>query len=192
LTRHCPRLRQHPDCDRRQPRSTGAANDGRSRQAHDRDDTARGFTRRARDAHSAGEIVIETKDVVFDAEQRPPIAAIAFGGYVSISVVDNGPGMPPEILNRVFEPFFTTKKVGSGLGLSQVYGFVKQSGGYVHVASECDLGTQVPLYLPRSGGRVPGAAKASPIEELLRLISQLLRHRARPRLAAGTPSRELR
>jgi CheY-like chemotaxis protein len=68
-------------------------------------------------------------------------------------VVDNGAGMPPEIVARVFEPFFTTKEVGrgSGLGLSQVYGFVKQSGGYIHIESERDVGTRVHLFLPRSG-----------------------------------------
>jgi two-component system NtrC family sensor kinase len=108
----------------------------------------------ARDAiaQKAGKIVIETQNVVFDAQNRPPLMVIAFGQYIAISVVDNGAGMAPEILSRVFEPFFTTKEVGrgSGLGLSQVYGFVKQSGGYVHIESERGVGTRVRLYLPRS------------------------------------------
>ena len=110
----------------------------------------------ARDAiaQKGGKIVIETKNVAFDAQNRPPLAVIAFGHYIAISVIDNGVGMPPEILNRVFEPFFTTKEIGrgSGLGLSQVYGFVKQSGGYVHIESARGVGTRVHLYLPRSGG----------------------------------------
>ncbi|HEX3973442.1 MAG TPA: ATP-binding protein [Stellaceae bacterium] len=108
----------------------------------------------ARDAvaQKAGKIVLETRNIVFDAEHRPPLSVIAFGDYVAISVVDNGAGMPPEIVARVFEPFFTTKEVGrgSGLGLSQVYGFVKQSGGYIHIESERDVGTRVHLFLPRS------------------------------------------
>jgi CheY-like chemotaxis protein len=64
---------------------------------------------------------------------------------------DNGPGIPPEIVERVFDPFFTTKEVGkgSGLGLSMVYGFVHQSAGHVRVESAVNAGTQVHLYLPR-------------------------------------------
>jgi signal transduction histidine kinase len=115
----------------------------------------------ARDAiaQKAGKIVLETKNIVFDAEHRPPLSVIAFGDYVAISVVDNGAGMPPDILGRVFEPFFTTKEVGrgSGLGLSQVYGFVKQSGGYIHIESEHNVGTQVHLFLPRSNAAAEAA-----------------------------------
>ncbi|HXR85720.1 MAG TPA: ATP-binding protein [Stellaceae bacterium] len=110
----------------------------------------------ARDAvaQKAGKIAIETRNVTFDAQHRPPLAEIAFGHYIAISVIDNGEGMPPEILGRVFEPFFTTKEVGrgSGLGLSQVYGFVKQSGGYIHIDSERGIGTRVHLFLPRASG----------------------------------------
>jgi two-component system, NtrC family, sensor kinase len=110
----------------------------------------------ARDAvaQKAGKIVIETKNVAFDAQHRPPQAEIASGRYIAISVADNGEGMPPEVLSRVFEPFFTTKEVGrgSGLGLSQVYGFVKQSGGYIDIESERGVGTRVHLYLPRASG----------------------------------------
>jgi two-component system NtrC family sensor kinase len=115
----------------------------------------------ARDAiaQKAGKILIETKNIVFDAEHRPPLTVIAFGDYIAISVIDNGAGMPPEILNRVFEPFFTTKEIGrgSGLGLSQVYGFVKQSGGYIHIESERNVGTRVYLFLPRSRGAAEAA-----------------------------------
>src|SRR6185437_1920410 len=110
----------------------------------------------ARDAvaQKAGKIAIETRNVTFDAQHRPPLAEIAFGHYIAISVIDNGEGIPPEILGRVFEPFFTTKEVGrgSGLGLSQVYGFVKQSGGYIHIDSERGIGTRVHLFLPRASG----------------------------------------
>jgi two-component system, NtrC family, sensor kinase len=108
----------------------------------------------ARDAvaHKGNKIWIETRNIAFDAQHRPPLPEMAFGQYVAISIVDNGEGIPPELLNRVFEPFFTTKEVGrgSGLGLSQVYGFVKQSGGYVHIESERGTGTSVHLFLPRS------------------------------------------
>jgi signal transduction histidine kinase len=73
------------------------------------------------------------------------------GDYVVITVTDEGTGMTPEILSRAFEPFFTTKGVGqgTGLGLPQVYGFAKQSGGHVKIDSEMGQGTTVRLYLPR-------------------------------------------
>jgi len=74
------------------------------------------------------------------------------GDFVRISVSDNGTGIPPEVLARVFEPFFTTKDVGkgSGLGLAQIYGFAKQSGGIVRIESAVGFGTTVMLFLPRS------------------------------------------
>lgn len=126
----------------------------------------------ARDAvaQKAGKITIETKNVVFDARHRPPQAEIASGHYIAISVTDNGAGMPPEVLSRVFEPFFTTKEVGrgSGLGLSQVYGFVMQSGGYIHIESERGVGTHVHLYLPRASGTIEiadASAHGAPVAE---------------------------
>jgi len=72
------------------------------------------------------------------------------GNYLAISVTDNGTGMSPEVLSRVFEPFFTTKEVGAGtgLGLSMVYGFIKQSGGQIQIQSEPGQGTCVCLLLP--------------------------------------------
>lgn len=77
---------------------------------------------------------------------------IAAGDYVRLSVTDTGEGMPPEVLKQAFEPFFTTKADGhgTGLGLSMVFGFVKQSGGHVEIASSTGQGTTVQMYFPRS------------------------------------------
>jgi signal transduction histidine kinase/ActR/RegA family two-component response regulator len=79
---------------------------------------------------------------------------LAPGEYVMISVSDTGTGMPPEVLDRVFEPFFTTKPLGqgTGLGLSMVYGFARQSGGHARIESEVGRGTAVHIYLPRYVG----------------------------------------
>jgi CheY-like chemotaxis protein len=76
------------------------------------------------------------------------------GQYTEICVTDTGTGMPPDIVARVFEPFFTTKPMGqgTGLGLSMIYGFVKQSDGQVRITSEPGIGTAVHIYLPRHTG----------------------------------------
>jgi PAS domain S-box-containing protein len=106
----------------------------------------------ARDAmRDGGRLTIEANNVTLDgaAEDFGPVSARV--PYVVISVADTGSGIPPELLPKVFDPFFTTKgAAGTGLGLSMVYGFVKQSGGHTNIMSEPGLGTTVRLYLPRT------------------------------------------
>ena len=84
--------------------------------------------------------------------------------YVLIAVTDTGSGMSREVIERAFEPFFTTKQSGqgTGLGLSQAYGFVKQSGGHIKIYSETGEGTSIKIYLPRFHGKSPAAAPEAP------------------------------
>jgi len=105
----------------------------------------------ARDAMpTGGELTLETKFVVLDDDYVANVDGLAAGAYVVIAVTDTGEGIPADKLEKVFEPFFTTKEVGSGtgLGLSMVYGFTKQTGGYTRIYSEVGRGTTVRLYLP--------------------------------------------
>ncbi len=106
----------------------------------------------ARDAMpGGGALTIEARNTCLESEFCVRWADVVPGDYVELCVTDNGVGMPPDVVERAFEPFFTTKGVGkgSGLGLSMVYGFAKQSGGHVVIESEVGQGTCVHLYLPR-------------------------------------------
>ena len=121
----------------------------------------------ARDAMpSGGRIVLETRNVDVDENSRPSKDA-APGGYVLLSVADTGVGMSEEVLKHVFEPFFTTKGMGlgTGLGLSTVYGTVKQSGGWVRAESKLGEGSRFLIYLPRvAAAAVVQQSSAPPME----------------------------
>ena len=110
----------------------------------------------SRDAMTGGgRITIETQNVTIDRQFAASNPEVIPGLYVMIAVSDSGTGMPPAVLPKVFDPFFTTKEVGkgSGLGLSQVYGFAKSAGGHVTIESELGIGTTVKLYLPKASDR---------------------------------------
>jgi PAS domain S-box-containing protein len=112
----------------------------------------------ARDAMpDGGKVTLEAHNIFADKEYCRLNPELTPGQYVVICVTDNGTGMPPDVLNRAFEPFFTTKEPGqgTGLGLSQVYGFVKQSGGHIKIYSEMDQGTTIKIYLPRYRSLLP-------------------------------------
>ena len=105
----------------------------------------------ARDAMGrGGNLVIETRNAVVDAPIATPLGTIPEGNYCILEIEDNGKGIPPENLPLIFEPFFTTKSAdkGTGLGLSTVYGIVKQSKGYVDVASTLGKGSSFMIYFP--------------------------------------------
>jgi len=107
----------------------------------------------ARDAMAGrGTLTIAVSNVVLDDVYARQHEDVTPGDYVVVAVSDTGSGMSPEVLENVFEPFFTTKDIGegSGLGLSMVYGFVKQSDGHISIVSRVDAGTTIKLYFPKS------------------------------------------
>ena len=109
----------------------------------------------ARDAMpDGGKLVVETSNQVLTREFTEAYSNLEPGDYEMLSVTDNGSGMPQSVVSRAFDPFFTTKPIGqgTGLGLSMIYGFSKQSRGHVSIDSEIDEGTTVRLYLPRFRG----------------------------------------
>jgi PAS domain S-box-containing protein len=119
----------------------------------------------ARDAMpGGGRITIETANTWMD-ERGAGERDMAPGQYLSLCVTDNGTGMAPEVAARAFEPFYTTKPLGqgTGLGLSMVYGFARQSGGQVRIYSEPGNGTTVCIYLPRFQGTDDGEEAALPV-----------------------------
>ena len=118
----------------------------------------------ARDAMpDGGHLTIEAANHVLAARTARP-GDLPPGQYVAVCVTDTGTGMEPDVVARVFDPFFTTKPIGqgTGLGLSMVYGFVRQSGGQVRIHSQVGQGTTVALYLPRHAGADAAAEAASP------------------------------
>src|SRR5207247_10648905 len=110
----------------------------------------------ARDAMpGGGRLRIELSRRPLKESEPPPVAGMTPGEWAALSVVDTGVGMSPAVQRRLFEPFFSTKTGnGTGLGLAQVHGIVKQHGGYIEVASEVGRGTTLPVYLQLAG--VPG------------------------------------
>ena len=120
---------------------------------------------------SGGTLTIHTSLLTIDQDYTS-MEDVDPGAYVQLAVTDTGVGIPREILPRVFDPFFTTKEVGkgSGLGLSMVYGFAKQSGGYVKIYSEVGHGTTVKVFLPLANGsaQIAKASHSSPNQDLPR------------------------
>jgi CheY-like chemotaxis protein len=128
-----------------------------------------------------GKLTIETANAYLDAVYAARHDEVVAGRHVLITVTDTGSGMAPEVAARAFEPFYTTKGIGqgSGLGLSQVFGFVKQSGGHVKIYSEVGRGTSVKIYLPcivgeespeLEGSAAPAALPRASQEETILIV----------------------
>jgi nitrogen-specific signal transduction histidine kinase len=114
-----------------------------------------------------GTLTIETANTNVDAEYAARNPDVTPGKYVVICVTDTGAGMTRDVMARAFDPFFTTKPLGAGtgLGLSQVFGFVKQSGGHIRLFSELGEGTTIKIYLPRLTGDVATSEPEVPVPE---------------------------
>jgi signal transduction histidine kinase len=110
---------------------------------------------------NSGRLRIETGNVSVEEGDRQQSAGVPAGEYVLIAVSDTGSGMPREVQEKAFDPFFTTKEPGqgTGLGLSQAYGFVKQSGGEINIQSEVGHGTTIRIYLPRAAAAPEAGAQ---------------------------------
>ena len=131
----------------------------------------------ARDAMPrGGTLTIATANVTLDETYAEQNQEVTPGDYVEVSVSDTGTGIAAEVLEKVFEPFFTTKEVGkgSGLGLSMVYGFAKQSNGHITIYSEVGHGTTVKLYMPRSEEDVTKEGPEDDIREIARGSERVL------------------
>ncbi len=147
----------------------------------------------ARDAMPrGGRLTIEVSSTHLDLDYVQMYPQVRSGDYVLVSVTDSGIGMSPEVKERAFEPFFTTKEQGSGtgLGLSMVYGFVKQSGGHVQLYSEPGQGTSVRLFLPAvRGGRGKAGSQQTAAEDVLRGHETILVVEDDPRVRRVTIAR---
>jgi PAS domain S-box-containing protein len=131
----------------------------------------------ARDAMvDGGKLTIETANVTLEESYTEKCDDLTPGEYIAVSVSDTGTGISPSDLDKVFEPFFTTKGVGqgSGLGLSMVYGFAKQSGGHISIYSELGHGTTIKLYLPRSMDVVDQLEVGDDVSEAMRGSERIL------------------
>jgi PAS domain S-box-containing protein len=118
----------------------------------------------ARDAMPhGGRMMIDTSNASFDKTKVATYPGLRPGQYICISVSDTGVGMTPEVLAKAYEPFFTTKPIGqgTGLGLSMIYGFAKQSDGYTRIESEVGKGTSVRIYLPRYLGEIAATEEST-------------------------------
>lgn len=131
----------------------------------------------ARDAMpEGGQLTIETANVFHDKDYVEHHLAIKSGHYIQLSISDTGSGMTSDTKSRIFEPFFTTKGLGNGtgLGLSTVYGIVKQSGGYIWVYSELGEGTTFKIYFPKVDDKTVADAQFKPSFDSLKGSENIL------------------
>ncbi len=134
----------------------------------------------ARDAMKpkGGSLILETSNRFLDENYCADFEDLQSGDYIEIAVTDTGAGIAPENIEKVFQPFFTTKgpEAGSGLGLSMIYGFVKQSGGHIKIYSEVGHGTTVKIYLPRLKDKVVHVPPQKTVEIQEHLAHELAEH----------------